>query len=410
MRDLFYATTFICHLSEPIYISKQAYFDNAKSYYERSLIKESLFEYDKSSKYDNSYFFNKHFSENVFKLLDDLVEVEKDNYICKKLTNIKSEIDDNLSEGIVCLFYNYDLTTESVSAYNKYQKSKRKNSFEIFWNSEDGVRYNLEISHGRKEFRNLKNYLDLIFSTIENEHEYKIYNHSRFLNLMFPIERSKIDVELKSKLNNMYFESKCIVDDKLVKKIRSIYFLPDIIEKVLERYNILNSRQFSNEIRMLSEIYSVFLTTDNLQIKILELASMLEYITTIKPENCKIDSICKQFSRKTSYLLAKHYSIEHNEIQLELKHVYNYRFSIAHGDYREINKIRSNISDLLKIKKEGINRNVDSFINAIDTIIIGRLKQIVMLIFIIYLYNPSEVKKVKNVKRFDEFLDKICQF
>lgn len=406
MRDLFYATTFICHLSEPIFISKQAYFDNAKSYYEKSLLKESIIEHDKFSNYDNSYFFNEHFSENVFKLLDDLAEVEKNNNICKKLTNNKTEIDNSLSEGIVCLFYDYDLSQESVIAYNKYLKSKRKNSFEIFWNSEDGVRYNLEIAHNRKEFRNLKNYLDLIFSTIENEDGYKIYNHSRFLNLMFPVERSKIDVEMKSKLNNMYFETKCVVDDKLVKSIRSMYFLPDIIEKVLERYNIINSKQYSNEIRMLSEIFSVFLTTDNLQIRILELISMLEYITTIKPENCKIDSISKQISEKTSYLLAKHHYIKQNEIKLELKYVYDYRSSIAHGDYRNINKIRSKISELLNIKNEGNNRNEDSFINAVDLIIIGRLKQIIMLIFIVYLYNPIEVKNVKKIKRFDEFLDR----
>lgn len=121
------------------------------------------------------------------------------------------------------------------------------------------------------------------------------------------------------------------------------------------------------------------------RIEILNLVSVLELFVAHNPDSQRFnieDSIGKQFKTKIA-LLARGISPSLEELGKELKHIYNIRSKIAHGDFIELKK---------ELSKKTATPDLEEAMSDIAI----RLYAIVREVFLSYLRDPELVGFLKN--------------
>lgn len=349
-----YLTEFIYPLSKPISMSQELgiEFDNPRSEEELEFIKSKIIPAIKNRQFDS--FFPK---KNKFELTDlarKIVQGFPEN-IQSRYTDIESDtgLIDMLSTSWCIVRYSH----QADHSY-WFRSTKGLDVYEIK-------------NYGRELVRDICCALSFLLKLNED-----------FVGSSFLLEEKDDTDEIRHSilLNSQYHDD--------IKGAWRHQRFGKIEEKFTKLSNLIDSQISSpseDKILYVGGVLRSINEACDFRIEILNLVSVLELFVAHTPDSQRFnieDSIGKQFRTKIA-LLARDISPSLEELGKELKHIYNIRSKIAHGDF-------------IELKKELSKKTAPPDLKEAMYDIVIRLYDIVREVFLSSLRDPELAKFLKN--------------
>jgi len=380
----FLTTCYVYPLVEKICISKSlnAYLDNPRTEEEVSAVKEYI---EKAYSIDTAFRFPPYSDEDILTLESFILDFrqfysDRDPYVSKFCASYMREtLFDFLARMWIVARFDDKGQIDFLKKEGRKLAQEGKQGF--FMLEEESP-----IIVGARQLADYSYLLSLLIHTQEGE-----YNGTSFIIDLDPHQYQQyVEPNRHLPLHLLYFGFGCKDNGERIDNLRW-YFLPHIrnnLERAVQNLNSAFTGGYHDKLMYVGSLLKVVgHDVKDEKIKLVVLVSIIELLLTHSPDFNRFnveDSIGKQFRLKASLLIyLNDKSQDLNAIKKRLKTIYNLRSSVAHGNFKSVQKYLQGLS-----KKEGEEEYCED--------LISDLYQYIRAILLQYLADPQLVEFLKD--------------
>lgn len=170
--------------------------------------------------------------------------------------------------------------------------------------------------------------------------------------------------------------------------------------EIMKLVDLIGDKYSTQKFRHICRVLDNISYTNDNNINLLSLISIIEMLLTHNPENSKFnveESITRQFIHKTVFLLYENDNkIDITKTTEELKLAYRLRSDITHGNFESINKTMEKLHKFYGLNSDGIGIDYDSLESSVDYLN-HKICEYVRIILKIYLICEAKLDIIKLV-------------